>query len=313
MPYPSLTKDMHHKIELVVALKSGGRNIPVERALACIYGYGVGIDLTRRDLQIASRDIKRPWEIGKAFDIRRHAGRSSRRPRSDIRPRAASCSRSTVRCARTATQSDDLERAGDHLELSEMVELAAGDIIMTGTPRRRRDRRRRQDRVRDRGRRQAQSDDRATAEMISSRFRGERASDPRGKSPLAQSMRLGPPPSLPASERDHSRPSLGLHRLLHLGARSHAIDIGFDVRPFGQVDLNARGPAQHREQIGVGDGELVARQILLAGELLVEPVETLAEVLLGDLLKVVRRGLPEKRSEVLCISDVMKLSHSCTR
>ena len=68
VPYPSLTKDMHHEVELVVALKSGGRNIKLDRALDCIYGYGVGIDLTRRDLQIASRDMKRPWEVGKAFD-----------------------------------------------------------------------------------------------------------------------------------------------------------------------------------------------------------------------------------------------------
>ena len=59
-PYPSLTKDMHHEVELVVALKSGGRNIPTAKALDCIYGYGVGIDLTQRDLQIASHDIKRP-------------------------------------------------------------------------------------------------------------------------------------------------------------------------------------------------------------------------------------------------------------
>src|SRR5271166_6504301 len=68
VPYPSLTKDMHHEVELVVALKSGGRNIKLGRALDCVFGYGVGIDLTRRDLQIASRDMKRPWEIGKAFD-----------------------------------------------------------------------------------------------------------------------------------------------------------------------------------------------------------------------------------------------------
>ena len=54
VPYPPLTKDMHHEVELVVALKSGGRNIPFDKALDCIYGYGVGIDLTRRDLQIAS-------------------------------------------------------------------------------------------------------------------------------------------------------------------------------------------------------------------------------------------------------------------
>src|SRR5438128_5134741 len=57
--YPPLTKDLHHEVELVVALKSGGRNIEVKRANDCIYGYGVGIDLTRRDLQIASRRVKR--------------------------------------------------------------------------------------------------------------------------------------------------------------------------------------------------------------------------------------------------------------
>src|SRR5688572_9262733 len=68
VPYPPLTKDLHHEVELVVALKSGGRNIPEDKALDCVWAYGVGIDLTRRDLQIASRDIKRPWEIGKAFD-----------------------------------------------------------------------------------------------------------------------------------------------------------------------------------------------------------------------------------------------------
>src|SRR4030088_560722 len=68
VPYPSLTKDMHHEVELVVALKSGGRNIKLADALDCIWGYGVGIDLTRRDLQIASRNQQRPWEIGKAFD-----------------------------------------------------------------------------------------------------------------------------------------------------------------------------------------------------------------------------------------------------
>lgn len=68
VPYPLLTNDMHHEVELVVALKSGGMNIKPEKANDCIWGYGVGLDLTRRDLQIASRDVKRPWEIGEAFD-----------------------------------------------------------------------------------------------------------------------------------------------------------------------------------------------------------------------------------------------------
>src|SRR6201995_2508808 len=82
VPYPSLTKDLHFEVELVVALKSGGRNIPVAKALDHIYGYGGGIDLTRRDLQISSRDIKRPWEIGKAFDMSAPAG--ALRPASEI-------------------------------------------------------------------------------------------------------------------------------------------------------------------------------------------------------------------------------------
>ena len=103
MPYPSLTKDMHHEVELVVALKSGGRNIPVAKANDCIYGYAVGIDLTRRDLQIASRDMKRPWEIGKAFDHSAPCGRAQAGERDrPSEPRARSRSRSTARCARTA-------------------------------------------------------------------------------------------------------------------------------------------------------------------------------------------------------------------
>src|ERR1700675_1005159 len=68
VPYPSLTRDLHHEVELGVALKGGGRNPTAASPTDLIWGYGVGIDLPRRDLQIASRDIKRPWEIGKAFD-----------------------------------------------------------------------------------------------------------------------------------------------------------------------------------------------------------------------------------------------------
>ena len=103
VPYPSLTKDMHHEVELVVALKSGGRNIPVAKANDCIYGYAVGIDLTRRDLQIASRDLKRPWEIGKAFDHSAPCGAAQAGERD--RPpdaRARSRSSATASSARTA-------------------------------------------------------------------------------------------------------------------------------------------------------------------------------------------------------------------
>jgi fumarylpyruvate hydrolase len=134
-PYPSLTKDMHHEVELVVALKSGGRNIPTEKALGCIFGYGVGIDLTRRDLQIASRDIKRPWEVGKAFDHSAPCG--ALKPAAEIGH--PSKGRIVLKVNGKVRQDGDLNQMIWNVpevisKLSEMVELAAGDIIMTGTP-----------------------------------------------------------------------------------------------------------------------------------------------------------------------------------
>jgi fumarylpyruvate hydrolase len=135
VPYPPLTKDMHHEVELVVALKSGGRNIPLSKALDCIYGYGVGIDLTRRDLQIASRDMKRPWEIGKAFDASAPCG--ALQPASKIGH--PSKGRIALKANGKVRQEGDLAQMIWNVpeiivKLSEMVELAAGDIIMTGTP-----------------------------------------------------------------------------------------------------------------------------------------------------------------------------------
>ncbi|MGY2938345.1 2-keto-4-pentenoate hydratase/2-oxohepta-3-ene-1,7-dioic acid hydratase in catechol pathway [Bradyrhizobium sp. GM6.1] len=67
-PYPSLTKNYHHEVELVAALKSGGSNIPAEKALDHVYGYALGLDMTRRDLQNGMAAEKKPWEIGKSFD-----------------------------------------------------------------------------------------------------------------------------------------------------------------------------------------------------------------------------------------------------
>ena len=68
-PYPSLTKNYHYEIELVAALKSGGKNIVMADALSHVYGYAVGMDMTRRDLQRGMGDEKKPWEIGKSFDM----------------------------------------------------------------------------------------------------------------------------------------------------------------------------------------------------------------------------------------------------
>jgi fumarylpyruvate hydrolase len=133
--YPPLTKDMHHEVELVVALKSGGLNIKPDKANDCIWGYGVGIDLTRRDLQIASRDVKRPWEIGKAFDASAPCGPLT--PASEIGHPTKG--RISLKVNGVVKQDGDLDQMIWNVpetiwKLSEMVELAAGDIIMTGTP-----------------------------------------------------------------------------------------------------------------------------------------------------------------------------------
>ena len=67
-PYPTLTKNYHYEIELVAALDKGGRNVSTDQALGLVFGYAVGLDMTRRDLQRAMGDEKKPWEIGKSFD-----------------------------------------------------------------------------------------------------------------------------------------------------------------------------------------------------------------------------------------------------
>jgi fumarylpyruvate hydrolase len=81
IPYPPRTKNLHHEIELVVAIGARGRDVPVARALDHVYGYAMGNDLTRRDLQLEARDKGRPWDTGKAFD--RSAAITAIRPAAD--------------------------------------------------------------------------------------------------------------------------------------------------------------------------------------------------------------------------------------
>ena len=135
IPYPPLTKDLHHEVELIVAMKSGGLNIPADKALDHVYGYAVGIDLTRRDLQIASRDVKRPWEIGKAFDSSAPCGPLM--PASKIGHPAKG--KIVLKVNGKVRQDGDLNQMIWNVpetisKLSEMVALEAGDVIMTGTP-----------------------------------------------------------------------------------------------------------------------------------------------------------------------------------
>jgi fumarylpyruvate hydrolase len=135
VPYPAKTKNYHHEIELVVAIGRGGRDIPLERALEHVYGYAVGMDVTRRDLQLEARDKGRPWEFGKSFALSAPIGTLHRA--LDIgHPSAA---------AIALTVNDQPRQASDIAKLiwsvsecvaylSEYEALEPGDLIMTGTP-----------------------------------------------------------------------------------------------------------------------------------------------------------------------------------
>jgi fumarylpyruvate hydrolase len=135
VPFPPVTKDLHFEVEMVVAISKGGRNISTDKALEHVWAYGVGIDLTRRDLQIASRNIKRPWEVGKAFDSAAPMG--ALRPASEIgHPKKG---RIYLKQNGVVKQDGDLEQMIWNVpeiinQLSQSVGLEAGDVIMTGTP-----------------------------------------------------------------------------------------------------------------------------------------------------------------------------------
>jgi 2-keto-4-pentenoate hydratase/2-oxohepta-3-ene-1,7-dioic acid hydratase in catechol pathway len=133
--YPSLTKNYHHEVELVAALKSGGTNIPPERALDHVYGYALGLDMTRRDLQNAMAAEKKPWEIGKSFDHAAVLGPIH--PVSKVGHLATGAISLAVNGK--VRQSSDLSKmiwsvAEQISKLSEAFELKAGDIIYSGTP-----------------------------------------------------------------------------------------------------------------------------------------------------------------------------------
>lgn len=135
IPYPPLTSDLHHEVELVVALKSGSLNIPTDKALDHVYGYSVGIDLTRRDLQQASRKKEQPWEIGKSFDHSAPCG--ALQPALKIgHPTKGKIWLSVNGTARQKGDLTELIWSVPEIiaKLSQQVSLGAGDIIMTGTP-----------------------------------------------------------------------------------------------------------------------------------------------------------------------------------
>jgi fumarylpyruvate hydrolase len=134
-PYPDATKDVHHELEMVVALKSGGKDIAQDKALSHVFGYAVGLDMTRRDLQGEAKKLGRPWEVGKAFE--------SAAPCSEIVP--ASVIGHPAQGAVWLKINGEPRQKGDLNQLiwkvpemiaylSGLFELRAGDLIFSGTP-----------------------------------------------------------------------------------------------------------------------------------------------------------------------------------
>ena len=136
LPYPPATRELHHEIELVVALRSGGADIPADEALAKVWGYGVGIDLTRRDLQAVAKESGRPWDMAKGFDA--SAPCTPLRPVSAFgHPSEDACIRMTVNgeTRQDGALNEMIWPIADIIShLSRLVTLAPGDLIFTGTP-----------------------------------------------------------------------------------------------------------------------------------------------------------------------------------
>lgn len=134
-PYPSQTSNVHFEIEMIVALKSGGINIKREDALSHVFGYAVGIDMTRRDLQDVAKKLSRPWEVAKAFEY--SAPSTALVPAADV----PSCSKGAIWLDVNGQrkQTGDLSQMiwdvpGQIAYLSTLFELKKGDLIFSGTP-----------------------------------------------------------------------------------------------------------------------------------------------------------------------------------
>jgi fumarylpyruvate hydrolase len=135
LPYPPATRNLHHEIELVVALGGGGANLAADKVMDLVYGYAVGLDMTRRDLQNTAKAGGKPWDMGKGFD--RSAPIGAIRPAARIGHPAKGAI--WVKVNGQVRQSGDLAdmiwSVPETLAyLSGLVELAPGDLIFTGTP-----------------------------------------------------------------------------------------------------------------------------------------------------------------------------------
>ena len=131
--YPSRTANLHHEIELVVAIGKAGRDVPVEGALELVYGYAVGVDLTRRDLQNAAKDKGQPWDSSKGFD--ESAPISAIRKWTGAPPQGRIAISVNGAVKQDATVADMIWNVPEIVaEASKLWALAPGDLIYTGTP-----------------------------------------------------------------------------------------------------------------------------------------------------------------------------------
>jgi len=134
-PYPLQTKDVHHELEMVVALKSGGTNISLEKASDHIYGYAVGLDMTRRDLQGVAKKMGRPWEIGKAFEKSAPIGVLSKIEETGKLDAGKIVLKLNGKTKQEGNLNMMIWKVSEIIShLSQFYDIAAGDIIMTGTP-----------------------------------------------------------------------------------------------------------------------------------------------------------------------------------
>ncbi len=133
--YPSVTQNFHHEVELVVALQAGGVNIKPEAALDLVFGYAVGVDLTRRDLQQAAKDKGRPWDVGKAFDHSAPMGALRTVASAGHIPQAAISIKVNGAIKQTSDVKEMIWNVPEIImHLSTLFALKAGDLIFTGTP-----------------------------------------------------------------------------------------------------------------------------------------------------------------------------------
>lgn len=135
VPYPPATRDLHHEVEMVVALGAGGADVAPANALALVWGYGVGLDLTRRDLQAVAKDLRRPWDFAKGFDA--SAPCSPLQPVSKVGHPVDARIWLEINGAlvQEGTLAEMIWPVADIIsQVSRFVTLAPGDLIFSGTP-----------------------------------------------------------------------------------------------------------------------------------------------------------------------------------